>query len=413
MFFFALSGLAGSLTAVLLAVWFRHLGSGRREALLWGAAGFFCTPVWYYSTSTFDDIFGAVTLVAAFVLALSRPGVGSAVALGVLFGLAFQWKQPLVVFSLPVLVWTWEQRRTAAGGAVAVGVVLLGMAVGVALDKLYQTAKFPDGVPAVFSRIPIEIRVFNPTPLPGLVSLLISPGCGILWYSPASILSAAGFLEQRGGRRLFSAALVLSAAVFVTFISWLSFFKGDVGWGPRYLTPLVAVAWMFAPLGVPKVGPVWTRRLLVGGFAVQLLGLSADPHRLYAVNDLGGGFYMESPWGYFHVRAAHLPNRPVEVLLIASDAGNASGPVVPDSPTYGFPLEVWPIAEYMMPYKAANAFRPWWAWMPYLPPAERPFRLPETALSFLAVLGTGAVLFRFGTRPADPASCFGRHRDLS
>src|SRR4051812_34406378 len=63
-FFFTLTGaFACAVLAVTYAVFFRHLGQGPKEALLWAGAGIFCTPNWFYGTSTFDDILGAAALV--------------------------------------------------------------------------------------------------------------------------------------------------------------------------------------------------------------------------------------------------------------------------------------------------------------------------------------------------------------
>ena len=53
------------LLAVCYAIWFRTLGCSPRASLLWAFAGIVCTPSWYYSTSTFDDILGAAAVVIA------------------------------------------------------------------------------------------------------------------------------------------------------------------------------------------------------------------------------------------------------------------------------------------------------------------------------------------------------------
>jgi len=59
-FFFTLtSAFSCALLAPLYTLWFRHWGHTDRGALLWGTAGIFCTPNWFYGTSTFDDILGS------------------------------------------------------------------------------------------------------------------------------------------------------------------------------------------------------------------------------------------------------------------------------------------------------------------------------------------------------------------
>src|SRR5580704_9704762 len=65
-FFFALIGpLACGLLALVYALWFRHLGHSPGASVAWAAAGIFCTPNWYYGTSSFDDILGAAAVVPA------------------------------------------------------------------------------------------------------------------------------------------------------------------------------------------------------------------------------------------------------------------------------------------------------------------------------------------------------------
>ena len=69
-FFFTLIGsFAGAALAVVYALWFRSLGLVPAAAVGWALAGIFCTPNWYYSTSTFDDILGTLLIVSAVGLA--------------------------------------------------------------------------------------------------------------------------------------------------------------------------------------------------------------------------------------------------------------------------------------------------------------------------------------------------------
>src|SRR5262245_16160905 len=65
-FFFSLtSPLVCAALAVTYALWFRGLGHGPAASLFWAAAGIFCTPSWYYGTSSFDDILGTSAIVLA------------------------------------------------------------------------------------------------------------------------------------------------------------------------------------------------------------------------------------------------------------------------------------------------------------------------------------------------------------
>src|SRR5438128_1621796 len=88
---------AGWAAALAYALWLRGLGFGPAASLGWATAGIFCTPSWFYGTSTFDDILGTTTVVAAvataFLLKERRPVLGAVLA-GLLMGWAVNCKEP-------------------------------------------------------------------------------------------------------------------------------------------------------------------------------------------------------------------------------------------------------------------------------------------------------------------------------
>ena len=99
----------------------------------------------------------------------------------------------------------------------------------------------------------------------------------------------------------------------------MTIFKGDPCWGPRYLTPIFAILWIFAPAEAVRCVGGWVVTLLALGLVVQLGTLSVDPHRLY----VEPGCPRRStcrPWLYFHPAISHLANRPREIAEIL-DAG--------------------------------------------------------------------------------------------
>src|SRR5262245_39879426 len=95
-FFFALIGaLTGASLAVVYALWFRGRGQSPGAAVAWAIAGIFCTPNWYYSTSTFDDIFGAASVVFTIYaawLCRERSSILWATICGISLGLSFNFK---------------------------------------------------------------------------------------------------------------------------------------------------------------------------------------------------------------------------------------------------------------------------------------------------------------------------------
>src|SRR5262249_17813482 len=68
-FFCLISPFTAAVLAVAYAAWFRALGHGPAASLGWAAAGIFCTPNWYYATSTFDDMLAASAVVLGAALA--------------------------------------------------------------------------------------------------------------------------------------------------------------------------------------------------------------------------------------------------------------------------------------------------------------------------------------------------------
>ena len=107
-FVFSLHGaVVAAVLAVAYAVWFRRRGQTPAAAVAWAAGGVFCTPCWYYATSTFDDILGTLVVVSAIVLAdAARTSGGWRLGLAAgCVGLAINCKQPLAAVLLPALRW--------------------------------------------------------------------------------------------------------------------------------------------------------------------------------------------------------------------------------------------------------------------------------------------------------------------
>src|SRR5262249_6882706 len=159
----------------------------------------------------------------------------------------------------------------------------------------------------------------------------------------------------------------------------------------RYLTPVFALLWVFAPAGTTLLRGRFVALVLTFGFLVQLAALSVDPHRLYLEKELPASFYVVEPWLYFHPAASHLVNRPREIAEVLSpQTGPAQtySPVPPSHPpTFAFPvidkLEEGPQA--IARYHVLNAPRPWWISQQFLPPEERPVALLPTVALLLCV----------------------------
>lgn len=395
-FFFSLIGaVACGCLAAAFALWFRSRGSTSRDAILWAAAGILCTPLWIYGTSSFDDILGSVAVVLAVIVAfdakLRRRWTGALLA-GLLTGLAFNCKQPLGIFVLPVLAAVadaGELRARLIRGAI----VMAGLIAGVVTYVGYNAYKFPPGTMAANADLFAQyIPVWPGHPGMALLDFAFSPGAGLLFYCPPILIGIPGIASWlRRESRIAGAALVLACGVFTLFVASLSIFKGDPAWGPRYLTPLVAVVWLAAPDGARLIRRPTVRALLLAGLVVQLLGLSVDPHRLYVELGLPSAFGAVFPELYFDPAVAHLVNRPREILEIARDEDRPDRFSPSPSPTFAFPVidSVQGGEAAVRRYRVLSSFRPWWISQRYLEPGRRPVDIGRTAtfLVLLAILG--------------------------
>ena len=383
-FFFSLTGaVACGILAVIYTLFFSRLGFGPRAACGWSLLGIFCTPSWFYGTSTFDDILGTTTVLLAVLVAFRTrrrwTGGGAAVA-GLLIGLAFNCKEPLGVFALVVVAAQYDPTLSLRRQWGRIGLVCCGLMLGVAAYKAYDLYKFPPGTTAGHAE---EIARYVPTwpgnPLAGLCGLLLSPGAGAFWYCPPLVLACFGLRKWWQGERRFCAAVLAASAIFLVFIASITYFTGDPAWGPRYLTPVFALAWVFVPAGAALFAPRVSRLVLGLSILVQVLGLSVDPHRLYIERGLPSAFYQPYPWLYFHPAIAHLSNRPREIVEVLSPSRPASEAFTPSpGPTFAFPV-IHPLTstppESIRRYHVLNSLRPWWVSQWFLTPEERPVDL--------------------------------------
>jgi hypothetical protein len=236
---------------------------------------------------------------------------------------------------------------------------------------------------------------------------LLSPGAGVFWYCPPLLLGLIGVVRFGGDSawaRRARWAVWTASAVFFLFVSSISFFKGDLCWGPRYLMPLFGVFWLFAPAGAARLRPLLTAAVLVLGAVVQLLALSVDPHRLNMQRDMPNGYTAYHPWALFHPAVSNLANRPREIVEIACYDGPPAEAFTPaPSPTFTFPITHPTFMPDMGPaaatkYHILNSFRPWWASMQYLSPPERPVDLARTAGLLTALALVGLALAGLGAR---------------
>lgn len=430
-FFFSLIGAAaGAALALAYAIWFRSQGQTAASSILWAAGGIFCSPVWFYGTTTFDESLGALSVVAAVTIAsaarsasrrartpgppcapdggtgaparLSNHGATGALArlsnyppaflaasAGLLLGLAVNCKPPLAVFALAALAAIADERLPLSQQRARFAWLLAGLALGAAAYVGYDLYKFP---PWTTDATGVSGERYAPLwpgrPLVGLLGLTVGPGAGALWYWPPVCIALAGFALVRRRERWFAQGTFAALAIYLTFIATLSFFVGEPAWGPRYLTPAFAVLWLFAPLGAAVLRRRTVGLLLAAGFAVQIAGLSVETVRLYIEEQWPPERFLIDPWFYFRPLDAKLVQRPREIWEILSDRVPLAERFTPAvEPTFPVSVPRQPID--VRRYHVLNSLRPWWISQQYLDPAERPVDIANTAALLLGLAGLG------------------------
>lgn len=128
----------------------------------------------------------------------------------------------------------------------------------------------------------VESEAFNGDWLFGLVGLLVSPGRGILWYSPVLLLVPLGI-----GWFWRRARWLLLASAGVALLYWLLYSKwymwhGGYSWGPRFLVPVLpflmlisapAWQWVFVEERWGRLGRWLATLLVLLSLSIQWLGM--------------------------------------------------------------------------------------------------------------------------------------------
>ncbi len=258
---FVTSFFNAGITALLLAALYafaRRLGVRARAALAAAVLLGFTTPVWVYAKSFMAEPIEALGL----LLAVGNGALASAggaqvlpgerrrlafAALGAFLALSAKASMlPLVMCALLALGFMRWQRWVLP---------LLGVALATVGHLAYDYARFHDPFQSGYGA-QASVGAFSTPLFVGLYGLLLSAGKGLLWFAPAVVLAFAGFAEMTrsrahsreprhglGARNAAVAALAVWAIAllqFGTFQHW----AGDGSWGPRYLVPLLPLAFL-------------------------------------------------------------------------------------------------------------------------------------------------------------------------
>ena len=144
----------------------------------------------------------------------------------------------------------------------------IGSLLGLALYMLYNWLRVRNALD--FGPARFTLHNYAPVSFIKIVGLLlVSPGRGLVWYSPVAALGAV-VLWRRRRNPMAACCLVVAAAILLAYVSWP---YGGQDWGDRFLVP--ALPLLCAPLGLLRGR--WTS---VAGVLVAACLLSQVPTTL-------------------------------------------------------------------------------------------------------------------------------------
>ncbi|MBN1994018.1 MAG: hypothetical protein JW953_15060 [Anaerolineae bacterium] len=332
-----------ALTAVILLVYLRRLGSSQRAGFIVALTYGLATLAWPYAKSLFSDPFsGFLLLAAAYALLkfrhiLQAQSTNSPASLPpsilvypLLAGLCLGWNVAtryaeilfLSVFGILLLYYLRFGRTPRLllfrqpilwPGLIAFTTPILFIGLGL---LVFNITRYGD--PFNTGYLPQE--TFSAVLWQGVVGQLLSPGRGLLLYCPIFILSFWGF---RPALRRFPAEALLALGVILIHLflygKWFMW-HGGFAWGPRFMIPTLPFWTVFlAPVAARAFpGPNTKNRsglifrlaylILAGlGLIPQLLAVSTDftPFQNYLLDT---GLSLFAPQTFFHPQYSPLLN---------------------------------------------------------------------------------------------------------
>ncbi len=128
------------------------------------------------------------------------------------------------------------------------GVFALGVAPSLVINATFDALRFGK----FWQTGPTPDDSFGYPPWFGIPNLLISPGKGLLWYTPALFLLVLAVRPFWRSHPLPSRLFLIICLAYLLFYANVNYWHGDPSWGPRYLFALL-------PYLILPLGEVWKR----------------------------------------------------------------------------------------------------------------------------------------------------------
>jgi hypothetical protein len=406
-FLFSLTSAVYAAAALsLLLHWWLRLGIPVGRALGWTTVVGLATMLWPLAASAFDQaqhaLFVLASAYAGYRASEGRRSNTWAVAAGLGAGILVLY-QPTFVVLTPILALSLLGNTRPLRARPALAQLLFfsaALALCTGLASLYNFWRWGSVFEA--GAVPGPRPPILGNPAYGIAGLLVSPGKGILWYSPVVVLEVWSLRALWRSKPALALTAVTMAVAHLVFISCLRFYGGDWCWGPRYLVmtlPLLALGLPFLRVDNSRLRVWMVRGIVTAGLLVQLAGVSMDHQGFFFARALAPWFWTDQT---FYFRNSQLAYRIHELRDLFAGVGPsrtlpfAPGPY-PALPTYcifGTTPSLEP--EWMKSYPVFYVPRPWPLWVPRLPLNFRPVPPLPTAAIFLIMGMTGWMLIRRG-----------------
>lgn len=255
-----------------------ELGVSWTRAALLSLVLAFGTLLWHYSGVLFaEPLVGLGTTMSLLCLLryrrttqrrwLALAGLAGAIALLARADSVFL---ILPAFGLYALLSIVRRRRAWRPRALELLVYAAPISVAAGISLAYDVVRYGAPLRGPYGTDPIG---FAEPLLSGLYGLLLSPGVGILVFTPVLALGLVGF--PAFFHRYRAEAIVIAALVVVRLLFYARWWdwSGGATWGARFLVPLIPI--MLLPVAFLPRGRGW-RIAIAGaaglGFGVELLG---------------------------------------------------------------------------------------------------------------------------------------------
>jgi hypothetical protein len=226
-------------TALVVLLAFR-LGSDRQGAYIAALSYAFCTISSAYAREFYPEPLIAVLTILSVYLIFGT-SVRSQLSGSFIAGLALLAKPSTVLLGPLLSVYLYLKKQPLA---IAIA-PSISTGVFAAIYGVYNYVRF--GSPVSFGQswmtnaatdiisAPVSAQQSNHL-TEGLLGMLVSPGRGVIWYSPCVLLGFVGFFYAYKSKR-FEALLIIGFSLIFLIINSGAWWTGAWSWGPRYLLP--------------------------------------------------------------------------------------------------------------------------------------------------------------------------------